>query len=434
MATTSLWPIKTTINNTIKYVENKSKTKKDISTDALSNLSNTIDYTQNKDKTDEQYYVTGINCDSNNAYQEMMMVKNAYNKTDGILGFHGYQSFKEDEVTPELAHKIGVQFAKEMWGDDFQVIVTTHLNTNHFHNHFVVNSVSLKDGHKYNYSNSEMARLRQTNDLICEENNLSHLEEKKTPRKHIDFNYYRNHDNYYTRTQTDIDLAIKNAYTYNDFLKIMKDNNYEVVDRYGKLSVRNKNYNRRIRIERQFGSDYTINNINNRIVEEVPDKLSQDDLKEYNHYKNQYYKSRSIISLFLYYIFKIKTYQKSPKNYPISNEMKKEIDKMELYNLEIRFMDEYHLENKEDLFAFHEINKELLNDLIDARKKTYEEKFKTKDENKKEECTNKVAFLTEEISELQKRVKTCKTIETHHEKMQKEISQIDKQKENTLYR
>ena len=114
--------------------------------------------------------------------------------------------------------------------------------------------------------------------------------------------------------------------------------------------------------------------------------------------------------------------------------MKKEIDKMELYNLEIRFMDEYHLENKEDLFAFHEINKELLNDFIDARKKTYEEKSKTKDENKKEECTNKVKFLTEEISELQKRVKTCKTIESHHEKMQKEISQIDKQKENTLYR
>ena len=235
MATTSLWPIKATINNTIKYVENKSKTKKDTSPDALSNLSNTIDYTQNKDKTDEQYYVTGINCDSNNAYQEMMMVKNAYNKPNGILGFHGYQSFKEDEVTPELAHKIGVQFAKEMWGDEFQVIVTTHLNTNHFHNHFVVNSVSLKDGHKYNYSNSQMARLRQTNDLICEENNLSHLEEKKTPKKHIDFNYYRNHDNYYARTQADIDLAIKNAYTYNDFLKIMKDNNYEVVDRYGKL-------------------------------------------------------------------------------------------------------------------------------------------------------------------------------------------------------
>lgn len=104
--------------------------------------------------------------------------------------------------------------------------------------------------------------------------------------------------------------------------------------------------------------------------------------------------------------------------------MKKEIDKMEHYNLE----------NKKDLFAFHEINKELLNDLIDARKKTYEEKSKTKDESKKEECTNKVKFLTKEISESQKRVKTCKTIESHHEKMQKEISQIVKQKENTLYR
>lgn len=67
-------------------------------------------------------------------------------KTDRILAFHGEQSFKEGEVTPELAHEIGVRLANEMWGDRFQVVVTTHLNTDHIHNHFVLNSVSFKDG------------------------------------------------------------------------------------------------------------------------------------------------------------------------------------------------------------------------------------------------------------------------------------------------
>ncbi len=62
--------------------------------------------------------------------------------------------FKEGEITPELAHEIGVRLANEMWGDRFQVVVTTHLNTNHIHNHFVLNSVSFKDGKK-NYSNRE---------------------------------------------------------------------------------------------------------------------------------------------------------------------------------------------------------------------------------------------------------------------------------------
>ena len=82
----------------------------------------------------------------------MQLVKMLNGKTDGIFVFYGEQSFKHGEVTPELAHEIGVKLANEMWGDRFQVVVTTHLNTNHIHNHFVLNSVSFKDGKKY-YSN-----------------------------------------------------------------------------------------------------------------------------------------------------------------------------------------------------------------------------------------------------------------------------------------
>ena len=123
MATTSLWPIKMTINKTINYVEDKDKTKI-----LLSDLSNTIDYAENKNKTEEQFYITGINCNSNSVYQDMMRVKKAYNKLDRIQGFHRYQSFKEGEVTPELAHKIGCELAKEMWGDEFQeVVAISHL-------------------------------------------------------------------------------------------------------------------------------------------------------------------------------------------------------------------------------------------------------------------------------------------------------------------
>ena len=70
------------------------------------------------------------------------------NLEKSILTFHGYQSFDKGEVTPEIAHEIGVRLAEEMWGDRFQVVVSTHLNTEHIHNHFVVNSVSFKDGLK----------------------------------------------------------------------------------------------------------------------------------------------------------------------------------------------------------------------------------------------------------------------------------------------
>ena len=417
MATTSLWPIKMTINKTIKYVENKDKTKI-----PLSDLSISIDYAKNKNKTEEQFYVTGVNCDSDNVYQDMMRVKKVYNKLDGIQGFHGYQSFKEKEVTPEIAHKVGVEFAKEMWGDDFQVVVTAHLNTNHIHNHFVVNSVSFKDGHKYNYSNKEMARLRKTNDLICEDYGLSHLEERPTSKKHIDFNYYLNHDNYSIRTQTIIDMAIKNAFNYADFKNIMKKNNYEVIERYGKLSIRAFNKNRNIRIERQFGSDYTIDRINERIIEEVPDKLTMEELEQYNYYKRNYINNQnSLIAQFLYVLFKIKVYQKSPRNYPLSPAMRKEVDKMEKYSMEIIFMNDNRIDSKEVLQLFKEMNKELLDDLIYTRKRTYEYKSKTKDKVEKEECDLRIVFYNEIIKDLQAKVKTCKLIEYNHKNVEKEF-------------
>ena len=423
MATTSLWPIKKTINNTIEYVENKDKTQIPIS-----DLSNTIDYASNKNKTEEQFYVTGINCDSNSVYQDMMLVKKAYNKIDNIQGFHGYQSFKEGEVTPDVAHKIGIQLANEMWGDEFQVVVTTHLNTNHIHNHFVVNSVSMKDGHKYNYSNHEMARLRQTNDFICKEYGLSSLEEKVT-RKNFDFSKYMNHDNYSVRTQRDIDIAIKNSFNYQDFINTMKKMNYEVIERYGKLSVRHINMKRNIRIERQFGEDYTIDNIYRRITEEVPDKLTTEELTTYNYHKNKHYKNKhSLGAMFLYFIFRIKIYEKSPRNYPISEEMKKEINKMELYNLELRFMDENRIDSYEDLHCYKVICKEALDDLVYARKRTYEEKSKSKNNHIKDECDMKIDFYNESIKDFQTKIKTCNTIEENNKKIIKWLEQIDREK------
>lgn len=126
----------------VKYITNKSKIKKD----NFGDLKATFDYEMNPDKTEKQFFVTGINCDTNSAVNEMIEVKKKYNKLGGICAFHGYQSFCEGEVMAEMAHEIGVRLVEEMWGDRFQIVVSTHLNTNHIHNHFVLNSVPFKDG------------------------------------------------------------------------------------------------------------------------------------------------------------------------------------------------------------------------------------------------------------------------------------------------
>ena len=149
MATTSLWKIQNRIDKVINYTTNSEKTE---NKEMYKALHNTIEYATADYKTEKQYYVTGINCSTTDSVQDMLQTKKYYEKEKGIVAYHGFQSFVEGEVTAKQAHEIGVSLAEELWGDKYEVLVSTHLNTNHFHNHFVVNSVSFVDGKKY-YSN-----------------------------------------------------------------------------------------------------------------------------------------------------------------------------------------------------------------------------------------------------------------------------------------
>ena len=149
MATTSLWHIEGRLKDLIAYVENPEKTRAD--TPNLQPLWDIFSYVSRPEATEQGEYVSTINCLKEIALQQMILTKKQYGKENGYIAWHGYQSFKPDEITPELAHQIGLQTAKEMWGDKYQIIVTTHLDKDHLHNHFCFNSVSFLDGKKYNY-------------------------------------------------------------------------------------------------------------------------------------------------------------------------------------------------------------------------------------------------------------------------------------------
>ena len=268
MATTSLWKVDKRLDHVIDYATDKEKTKNE--GDNFDSIEKLLTYATNPAKTEKLFYTTGINCKVENAVKEMQFIKKLYGKEKGIIAFHGYQSFKEGEVTPEIAHEIGVRLAEEMWGDRFQVVVSTHLNTEHLHNHFVINSVSFKDGYKY-YSNFEnTALLRKTSDELCEEYGLSVLEEKKC-KSGINFeNFYKKHiqeSDYHKEVKEDLDYAIKNSYTTKDFHKILEAMGYNYYYRAGKLSVRREPYKRNIRVERAFGEEYSVDNITKRILQ-----------------------------------------------------------------------------------------------------------------------------------------------------------------------
>jgi hypothetical protein len=160
MAVCEIWDVRGRLDHPIDYAENPAKTANPKYTEVdLQAMVDVMEYATNKNKTEQRFFVTGLNCDPTTARDEMMITKAQWNDMSEIVCYHGFQSFKHGDVTPEQAHEVGVKLAERMWGDRFQVIVATHLNTDCLHNHFVVNSVSFADGMHYHDNKANLRFL-----------------------------------------------------------------------------------------------------------------------------------------------------------------------------------------------------------------------------------------------------------------------------------
>lgn len=179
MAVTKIWAIKDSLSRVVDYAANPNKT-------IYSDLKNAIHYAENGEKTisEEACYVTGVNCNTDTVYEEMKNVQVHFGKTSGNVAYHAYQSFKTGEVTLEQCHRLGVELAKQMWGTDYQVLVATHFNTGTYHNHFVINSVNMWNGKKFNCNKKAYYKFRDLSDLLCEREHLTVIANphNKTPR------------------------------------------------------------------------------------------------------------------------------------------------------------------------------------------------------------------------------------------------------------
>ena len=136
-------------------------------------LDKLIRYVQNPDKTDDTVFTYCQYCDPKDAAKQMQATKERYGKTDGIQAFHIIQSFSPGEITPELAHELGIRFIKEHLSD-YEVVLGTHVDKEHIHNHITLNSVSFKTGKKYHSTaQSYYQQIRKISDRLCREYGLS---------------------------------------------------------------------------------------------------------------------------------------------------------------------------------------------------------------------------------------------------------------------
>jgi len=142
-----------------------------------------LDYVMQDYKTiyNDKKLVSGQNCIPNSAYSEFMATKNQYNKANGVFFKQYVQSFKPTTATPEIIHQIGIETAK--YFDGFEVVVATHIDRDHWHNHFVVNSVNCETGLKIQINEKGLEELRNYSDKICQQFGIEVLKPYTKPKQ-----------------------------------------------------------------------------------------------------------------------------------------------------------------------------------------------------------------------------------------------------------
>lgn len=176
-------------------------------------------------------YVSGVNCDGENSYAEFMTTKKCFHKTYGIYFYQYTQSFSPDEnITPATAHEIALEFAERAW-QGHEVMVATHVDREHIHSHFIINSVSYVDGKKLRQSPNTLKELRTLNDEICRAHGLSVLQPYTENHKGLSPREYRaavKGQSWKFRLMASIEDAMNNSGNKDEFIRTMNQQGYEI--------------------------------------------------------------------------------------------------------------------------------------------------------------------------------------------------------------
>ena len=441
MATTSIWSVKGWLGKLVIYVENPNKTtnpqyyeKAELTEKQAQTLLDVIDYAADPSKTDSaihdeniethQQFVTGINCLPTTARDEMRAVKKRFGKEDGVIAYHGYQSFAPGEADPKTAHEIGIRLAKELWGEKYQVVVATHLDKeNHLHNHFVVNTVSFVDGIRYHRTGKDYHDMQVASDNLCREYDLSVIE-------NIQYGKSKQYGEWRAEQEqrptwrgfikADIDEAIRMSLTEKQFFRHLEEKGYEI--KMGKdISVRPQGKERFVRLMRNFGEEYSIENIRRRILSQyIPEKPLAEPERKTRHYRMQgsmktVRKITGFRALYFHYCYKLGIFPKDrPQNRKRLHFLLRE-DLLKLNNIsqEVRLLVRHKIDTAEQLSLYKNGLEVQIEKLSAERKVLYKKQRTVKcqsDPKLAEAVKKEIDGLTEQLKNLRREVHLCDDI------------------------
>ena len=412
MATTAIWDVTDRLKRVIDYAANPEKTA--MNRTQQQSLQQVLSYTRDDNKTEKQLNVSGINCDLLTAYEQMQRTKRQFQKTGGIVAFHAYQAFAPGEATPEIAHAIGMKLAQELWGERFEVIVSTHLDKQHLHNHLVLNSVSFRDGKRYYDNKASYALLRQTSDRLCREHALSVIEHPE-PGKARQYGEWKadqeNKPTWRGLIRTDVDQALAASMTWTQFITAMQKQGYEVKPNVKHLAVRPPGKQRFVRL-RSIGDAYTEEALKQRILRNrIPQRppsspkprrrpvLCKGKLKSTKRISG-------LQALYIRYLYQLGIW---PARRASSRRtlflLREDLRHMATITAQTKLLCQHRISSKEQLLAFASATEQEIHQLCGERKRLYNRIRRTSDAAQIEACKAQIAGLSRRIAGLRKEVR-----------------------------
>lgn len=449
MAVTKIWPIKNSFAAPLIYVQNSEKTlnpNAGMSEESLQALEDVIEYAANEDKTEMKYYVSTINCNKRCARDEFAMVKKRFGKEGGIVAFHAYQSFAPGEVNPFEAHSIGVELARRLWGDRFQIVVATHVNTAAVHNHLVINSVSFKDGKRFHGCRETTGMLREMSDRICQEHGLSVIKNPKGQRVNT-YLYKMERAGMPTRynvARQSIDEAISVSFTLEEFKAELKSRgyNYRFDPQRKYWTITPPGWKKPIRIH-QLGENYTRESIERRIYENDP-SVRSDRVRQHYHRSTHYNLRRRIDrimgrsgleKLYLRYCYELgylPKYQQNPTKLHIL--LKEDLLKCDQYSEQAKLLSKYHVNTDEDLSLLMEKLENKMQSVSAERDEMRKVSRRNIPIAQIDAARDKVTELTAELRELRKELKVCTQVQERSDHVRENLEIIDRERQREKVR
>lgn len=394
--------------------------------DENDDMGNVLDYAARGIKTEQKKYVSAINCSPERARDQMMLTKTHYHKQNGILLWHGYQSFKPGEVTPEEAHKIGMELAKNLWGEDYEILVCTHLDREHIHNHFVVNSVSWRTGKKLDVRWRDMAR---ESDRLCRQYDKSIVENPKVKGKHY-AEYQAEQEGrptWTTAIKQDIDECILQSRNMQEFLKNLKNRGYVIKAGTKYFTLKPPGKERFVRIDRRLGEAYSLIGIENQIQENMKsgryrmpeEKMTRKIYTSRPRYTVTGYKALYIRYCYMLGVFPGKHMTAKQVNYLY----REDLTRMHKIRKETQFICSNKIETLQDLT---DTEFDLKQDLkrYQAEKQYVINRLRSASGDEKLILDEKKNYLNEKIKDCRKKLYWCKDIKENSQGMKDKAQKV----------